>query len=63
MSASEVNVIAEEIAKLRNGFDQARRDMADIRGRTSKLSKEIEELKAWAATLPKSSDSVFLHTH
>jgi hypothetical protein len=41
----------------------AGRPRADIRGRTSKLSKEIEELKAWAAALPKSSDSENSHTH
>ena len=63
MSASEMDVVSDAIHELRKESEKQARDMADLRGRTSKLSKEIEELKAWAATLPKSSDSVFLHTH
>jgi chromosome segregation ATPase len=62
MSVSEVNGIAEAIHELRNGFDQQRRDLADLRGRTSNLSKEIEELKKWAASLPKGPDSDFSYT-
>ena len=56
------NYILEQVKELRNKFGQAGRDMADLRARTHHLTLEIEELKKWAATLPKSFDSDFSHT-
>ena len=43
--------IAEEVAQLRGGFAQQRRDLVDLRARSHHLTLEIEELKKWAATL------------
>ena len=63
MTAHEVTALAEAVHELRSGFDQAGEEMRGLHVRLGILSNEIEELKAWAASLPKSSDSDFSHTH
>ena len=57
------NALWADVKKLKDGFDQAGRDMRELHVRVTRLSSDIEELKKWAAALPKSSDSDFSHTH
>ena len=53
MSTTITPNVAEEVSQLRNKFTQIVRDLADLRARTARLSEQVEDLKKWAATLPK----------
>lgn len=61
--ASGLNSIVDSVLELGRESEKQARDMAELKTRTARLSSDIEELKQWAASLPKSSDSDFSHTH